>query len=201
MDADVCAKAIEPFFTTKQHDKGAGLGLAQAYAVVRLCGGSLSLHSNPGRGTMVEISLPCAAGQAPVSLPAAAVVNRTPAQTMNHSVQPVLIIDDDSGVRGIFVEALVRMGHRVIQAADGLAGLAALSKMKPSLAIIDFMMPGMNGDEVARLARHTHPDLAIIFISGYSDTQALSSIPNTTLLRKPVSIERLSAAVSAAMRH
>ncbi|MGI4848301.1 MAG: ATP-binding protein [Janthinobacterium lividum] len=212
MEAEVIAKAIEPFFTTKQHDKGAGLGLAQAYGVVRLSGGSLRIDSAPGRGTVLELHLLCSgmpsngraadeAGQMRPTATSLAERELDDEAQQEHMREPVLIIDDDNGVRAIFVEALVRMGHRVIQAADGLAGLAALAKMKPSLAIIDFMMPGMNGDEVARLARQTHPDLAIIFISGYSDTQSLNRISNATLLRKPVSIEGLSAAVDRAMQH
>lgn len=74
-----------------------------------------------------------------------------------------------------------------------------LAQYAPALAIIDYLMPGMNGAEVARRAREQSRDLSIIFISGYSDSNAIDAVPGSRLLRKPVQAGELSTAVADAL--
>lgn len=197
MSPDIAAQAIEPFFTTKERGKGTGLGLSQVYGFVRQCGGELRIESAPGQGTTVELLLP--RGLPPDSHATAPepIADQAPAP-----VQPgrrlLLVIDDDS-VRSVLVDALSTAGFEVIEARDGSEGLKLLEGRAPAAAIIDFLMPGLNGAEVARLAQTRRPGLPIIFVSGFSDTVALDGIAGAVVLRKPFDVERLQQTVSSVL--
>jgi CheY-like chemotaxis protein len=137
----------------------------------------------------------------PANEPTAASVTepqRVPDRAVDKSV---LVIDDDDAVRRVIVEALRAEGYTVMEASDGLAGLRCMEKELPSAAIIDFVMPDMNGAELARLAQQRYPALPIIFVSGYSDTLALDGIAGAVVLRKPFELEHLQQAVSKATLH
>jgi CheY-like chemotaxis protein len=111
----------------------------------------------------------------------------------------LLVIDDDADVRNVIVELLRSMHYEVIEAEDGETGLRKLAQLQPALAIIDYLMPGMNGGEVARKARQQFPALPILFISGYADSEAIGAIPYARLLRKPILPQELEQAVSGAL--
>lgn len=197
MSPEVAAKATEPFFTTKERGKGTGLGLAQAYGLARQSQGDLYIRSEPGKGTTVEILLPYAMQrEEPQALAAHTSAGAQRASGVRRSV---LVIDDDDYVREVVVQALTDAGFDVTQAADGAAGLAHLDRIRPAAAVIDFIMPGMNGAEVARRAQLKMPGLPIVFVSGYSDTVALDGIAGAIVLRKPFDIEGLSRALDAVL--
>jgi signal transduction histidine kinase/CheY-like chemotaxis protein len=193
MPADVLVKAVEPFFTTKEHGQGTGLGLPQVYGLARQCGGDLQLNSVPGQGTTVTILLPRA------EAPSSTDLNRIDPPSAQLPVEPkrklLLLIDDDDDVRFILGELCRAVGYDVAEAENGLVGLKQLAEIRPDVAIVDFMMPGMNGAEVAIKAREIRPDLPIIFVSGFSDTVALDAISHAVVLRKPVAIENLVSAI------
>ena len=192
MSPEVAARATEPFFTTKMQGKGTGLGLAQAYGFAKQCGGDLKIVSVEGEGTTVEIWLRRVAAlnvAGPLLPPHAA---SGIAATRNRRV---LVIDDDEFVRGAIVSALREGGQTVIEASDGPNGLFRLSEFRPDVAVVDFLMPGMNGAEVARAAQRNHPGLPIVFVSGYSDTLALDGITNSVVLRKPFEFDALFMAI------
>jgi CheY-like chemotaxis protein len=196
MTEEVLQRATEPFFTTKKHDQATGLGLSQVQNFVEKCRGRMSIRSTPGQGTEVEILLPGAAGNAVVPGPSAPSAETSFSQAQG---QEVLLIDDDEEVRFVLRELLVGMGFVVSEATCGREALARLANSTPAVALIDFLMPEMNGDEVARLARVTHQHLPIVFISGYFDTMALAGIPDACVLRKPVTAEALRDAIYRAM--
>ena len=193
MAPDVLANATEPFFTTKQDGRHQGLGLAQAAAVVHQASGSLVLAARPGGGTRVDLCLPRHVQQGKPAQPAYA---PTLASTGNRRL---LVIDDDADVRSVIVELLRSMHYEVIEAADGETGLRKLEQLQPALAIIDYLMPGMHGGEVARRARQQFPALPILFMSGYADSAAIATIPRAQLLRKPISPRALEQAVTGAL--
>ena len=113
----------------------------------------------------------------------------------------VLVIDDDPDIRQFLVESFETLGYRIEAFEDGKTGLEALDRVKPDIVGLDFAMPGMNGAEVARLARQRRPDLPIVFASGYSDTAVIEGVPGpaATVLRKPFRIAELQAAVADAL--
>ena len=196
MSEDVAAHAIEPFFTTKERDKGTGLGLAQVYGFVRQCGGDLRIISAVGAGTSVEILLRCAE---PLLDTAAPAIKGDEAAASSGSGREVLVVDDDDAVRAVIVDALTAAGFQVHEASNGEAGLSLLNSTSPVAAVIDFLMPGMNGAEMARFAQQRRPGLPIVFVSGYSDTVALDGIMGAVVLRKPFDIGALDRALSSVL--
>ncbi|MHB8285204.1 MAG: ATP-binding protein [Caulobacteraceae bacterium] len=195
MDAEVAEKAVEPFFTTKERGQGTGLGLAQVYGFLRQCGGDLRITSAPGAGATIELLF--AKAQAPVV--AAAQAPKTAQAVISAAAGPksLIVIDDDEAVRAVLVDALRAAGYQVAEAASGAAGLEILKSWTPSAAIIDFIMPGMNGAEVARRAQAQIPGLPVIFVSGYFNTAALDEIADAVIVRKPVDLEGLQRTVAS----
>ena len=194
MPPEVSSRAGEPFFSTKTQGQGTGLGLAQVFGFARQCGGEARIDSVPGLGTAVAIVLPAAdavRGEAEPSTPAG------PASADARRPERILVIDDDDGVRAVVVQGLRDAGFQVWEAADGPSALALLAMGAPAAAVIDFMMPGMDGAEVARRARALWPSLPIVFVSGYADTLALDGIGGAGVLRKPFDMPTLREAVEA----
>jgi CheY-like chemotaxis protein len=194
MDDDVAGRAFEPFFTTKEVGKGTGLGLSMVYGMARQSGGVARIESAPGVGTTVKIYFRAAdeAAAAAHSGPdePAAPGKRKAARAS------VLVIDDDPDVRAFICESLAEQGYEVREAADGRAGLAAFAKERPDLIVLDFIMPGLSGAEVASRVLADRPEQSILFVSGYSETDAVRSVaPNAPLLPKPFRAEMLERAV------
>jgi PAS domain S-box-containing protein len=197
MEPQVLERAFEPFFTTKEVGKGTGLGLSMVYGMARQSGGTARIESTPGKGTAVKllfrkadkaVSEPAAGADEPVAAaPAPAPLS-------------ILVIDDDPDVRGFIVEALEEQGYNVREAADGREGIAEATRETPDLVVLDFIMPGLSGADVARRLRNSTPGLPILFVSGYSETEAVkSTAPEAPLLAKPFRAEALQKAVRAAL--
>ena len=196
MPPDVAARAFEPFFTTKDVGKGTGLGLSMVYGVARQSGGTARIESAPGEGTTVKLYFRRAApGDLQVdeeNVPEAAVAE-------SRAIS-ILVIDDDPDVREFICESLVGMGHVVHQASDGSTGLKLFLDQRPDLVIIDFIMPGMSGADVARQILRDAPDQRLLFVSGYSETDAiLHAAPEAALLTKPFRAHALDQAVREAL--
>ncbi len=193
MEADVIARAFEPFFTTKDVGKGTGLGLSMVYGVARQSGGTARIDSVLGEGTTVMLYFPRAdvEGDLPGSDQSTEQLARPrPAKA------DVLVIDDDSDVREFIAESLGELGHEVRQAVDGESGLAEYRRRQPDLVILDFVMPGLSGADVAKRILADRPDQRILFVSGYSETAAIHrAAPGAPLLAKPFRAEALDEAV------
>ena len=194
MAADVLARAVEPFFSTKPLGKGTGLGLAQVYGIAQQAGGTLRIDSEVGRGTSVDILLPSALAPEQEVEDSS---GRTPASSGSADGARILIVDDDDDVRAFLADSLEGFGCSVVAAASGARALETLRESRPDLALIDYAMPGMNGAEVARAARDLHPGLPIVFVTGYAETEQLESAlgGNVPVLRKPFTLAELAAAV------
>jgi signal transduction histidine kinase len=193
MTPDVAARALEPFFTTKGPGHGTGLGLSMAFGVARQAGGELAIDTAPGRGTTVTMALPCAEQAAHAEV--GDIAADTPAV---RGARTVLLVDDDNDVRAAVADTIIGAGHTCREAAAGEAALAMLADMRPDVLVIDFAMPGMNGAEVARRARLIMPDLRVVFISGYADSDALAAVTDgrTATLSKPFRTDALLAAIA-----
>jgi signal transduction histidine kinase/ActR/RegA family two-component response regulator/PAS domain-containing protein len=196
MSPDVAARAFDPFFTTKSVGQGTGLGLSQVYGIAHQTGGTVRIDSEVGRGTTVTLLLPVTDRGTERGSDAAA--HQTPSALQSATV---LVIDDDDDLRGVLTESLRSLGYQVREADGGEAGLAAIDETAPDLVIVDFAMPGMNGAEVARAVRRRHPDLPIVFCTGYADTDAIEAAAgrDAPVLRKPFRVEELRAIVSQAL--
>ena len=175
--------------------KGTGLGLSMVYGMARQSGGGARIESRPGEGTAVMLcfrATDAAAGEAAAAPAPQARRTRVDAS--------VLVIDDDPDVRGFIVESLEEQGYRVRSASDGREGLAEIAREAPDLVVLDFIMPGLSGAEVAQRILAKRPDQPILFVSGYSETDAVKRIaPDAPLLAKPFRADALERAVRSAL--
>jgi CheY-like chemotaxis protein len=201
---DILDKVFEPFFTTKEVGKGSGLGLPQVLGVAKQLGGGVRIQTRPGAGTTVNVYLPRAdENLAPSEILA---TWREPCpSTGATSVRKamVLLVDDDNDVRAAAAGMLRYAGHDVIEAANGREALDFLGREgdRIDLMIVDFVMPRMNGVEVARRARLSRPGLPILFVTGFANTAALAAQTNSELiLRKPFRTTELVAKIGEAFR-
>jgi CheY-like chemotaxis protein len=197
MPAEVAERAFEPFFTTKEVGKGTGLGLSMVYGMARQSGGAARIESKVGQGTAVKLLFRKADME--VAGETARVADQQQAEPEPQSAS-VLVIDDDPDVRGFIAAALEEQGYDVRQASDGKKGLAELERSRPDLVILDFIMPGLSGADVAKKILAKIPDQPILFVSGYSETDAVKrTAPDSPLLAKPFRADALHKAVRRAI--
>jgi two-component system, cell cycle sensor histidine kinase and response regulator CckA len=198
MPPDVAARAIEPFFTTKEVGKGTGLGLSMVYGFVRQSGGQMALDTAPGRGTTVRICLP---GVIAPNRPAAPAKRAAMPKAVRATT--VLVVDDDRAVRGFLVAVCRGLKHRVIEASSGAEALAALA-LAPEIELLlsDVAMPGgMSGYELARDARRRRPKLKIMLTSGFPAKDLARRAeaelePEVTILQKPYDAGELAGHIA-----
>ena len=197
MTPDVAARAFEPFFTTKEIGKGTGLGLSMVYGMARQSGGTARLESEAGVGTTVRLFFRRAGKQADMSANAG---DTGDTAKRGRRVARVLVIDDDDDVRQFIAASLQEYGHDVISAGNGQDGIAKFFEASPDLVILDFLMPGMSGADVAAHILATKPDQPILFVSGYSETDAIRKVaPHADILAKPFRAAALDEAVREAL--
>ncbi len=199
MPPEVRARAFEPFFTTKGAGKGSGLGLATIYGFVRQSGGNVTIYSEMGKGTTVNLYLP-RAGRHTEEDAAPAVK----AAVDGGSGETVLIVEDDDRVRRLAATRLKELGYRVLEASHGAAALAILAQT-PGVEIVfsDLVMPGgMSGFDLARQVREAYRRVHIILTSGYSAelmNQADIAQLDLQVLRKPYRQSELARAFRAVL--
>lgn len=162
MDEETVKKIFEPFFTTKEAGKGTGLGLSIAYGIVKSHNGYILAYSTPGSGTTFEVYLPT-------------IKNVEQRPEIPHYHEPkgghetILIAEDDSPVREITAKLLTGYGYSVIEAEDGDDALRKFAEAQSpvQLMILDVLMPGKGGREVAEVLRRLSPEVKVLFTSGY----------------------------------
>lgn len=197
MAPEVLARAFEPFFTTKEVGKGTGLGLSMVYGMARQSGGSVKIESEPGVGTTVRLYFRRADRDAEVPASGGKTGDEL---RRDRGAAKVLVIDDDEDVRHFVAASLEEYGHEVIEAADGVDGIERFGAVEPDLVIIDYIMPGLSGAEVAAHIVATKPGQPILFVSGYNETDEIRKVaPDAHILAKPFRAAALEDAVRAAL--
>jgi PAS domain S-box-containing protein len=196
MPPEVVERAFEPFFTTKEVGKGTGLGLSMVYGMARQSGGDARIESELGKGTSVKLLLRKADGA--VAEDGAAADDTAP--KIAGAPRSILVIDDDPDVRGFMVEALEEQGYIVSEASNGRDGVRLATRENVDLVVIDFIMPGLSGAEVATQILAKRANQPILFVSGYSETDAVKrTAPQAPLLAKPFRADALQKAVRNAL--
>ena len=194
MTEEVRAHAFEPFFTTKPIGAGTGLGLSMIYGFARQSGGHARLYSEPGRGTTVKLYLPRHRGQLPHD-PIAAGLAAPPAE----AGEQVLLVEDDPAVRMLVGDVLKDLGYGVEEAADADEATAQLARMdRLDLLVTDVGLPGMNGRQLADVARRDRPDLKVLFMTGYAERAAVRGeflAPGMDMITKPFAIDALAGMI------
>jgi signal transduction histidine kinase/CheY-like chemotaxis protein len=195
MTQEVVAKAFEPFFTTKPVGQGTGLGLSQALGFAQQSGGEARIDSRVGQGTTITILLP----RSEESLPQ--VVDEDRPVAHDGRAATVMVVDDDSAVRNITVQALETMNYRVIEAENGRTALDLFGEEERiDLILIDLVMPLMNGRQLATRIRANDPESKILFMTGYDDLSGTDDpFARETVIKKPFKLVELAAAVEHAL--
>jgi two-component system, cell cycle sensor histidine kinase and response regulator CckA len=192
MTEDVLDRLFEPFFSTKEHGKGTGLGLAMVYGTVKQTGGQIGVQSEPGKGTAFRLYFPRAAQDEPAPAPA---VPRSAAR----GSETILAVEDEAEVRDLLASMLEGLGYRVLTAPDSSTALH-LSRDHDGpidLLLTDVVLPGMSGPALSRILAGLRPETRVLYVSGYLEGSGPGQgIPDDALLlHKPFSLEDLAATV------
>ena len=190
MDAGTLARAIEPFYSTKAVGRGTGLGLSMVHGFAAQLGGGFFLTSELGEGTRVDLYLPVAGDKAQAESRRIA----EPVQPMGRKLS-VLLVDDEELVRSATADLIRDLGHHVDEATNGEQGLARLhAGLKVDAIVTDYLMPGMNGGELARRIAQSYPDIPVLVITGY--TGAANDVLGLPRLAKPFGRAEIAKALA-----
>jgi CheY-like chemotaxis protein len=184
MSEEVKSHLFEPFFTTKEPGKGTGLGLATVYGVVRQSGGDIHVHSQKDEGTTFKIYLPPVKEVLPDPVRPQGIAN------LPTGDETILLVEDDESVRDLAWRVLEGQGYAVLQAGNGQEAIQVAAGHPDPIHVLvtDLIMPGMSGKVLAEQLTPTHPDLKVLYISGYTDELIAEHgilEPGVILLQKP----------------
>ncbi|WP_321373933.1 PAS domain-containing protein [Pseudomonas extremaustralis] len=195
MAPKILAKAFDPFFTTKPIGQGTGLGLSMIYGFAQQSGGHVTIQSEPGQGTCVRLYLPRLHGTA-LQSHAPSHLGEAP---MAMAGEAVVVVEDDPAVRMLVVNVLDELGYTAHQAADARTALPLLeSDLRVDLLVTDVGLPGMNGRQLAEIARQYRPGLKVLFMTGYAQKAAERQgflEDGMDMVAKPFSIDLLATKI------
>ena len=193
VDDELLGRIFEPFYSTKTN--GQGMGLSTSRNIIRRLGGSLELVEKEGRGALFRISMPAVEaqiGERVASLTAQAAVGAK-----------ILVVDDDPVVREVVVRMLRNAGFDPVGTGDPQTALALFENKSFDLVLTDYAMPEMNGVSIAREIRRVRRECPIVLLTGCAaaaiDPSAEDGLFNL-VIHKPVTTEKLAAAVSLGIR-
>jgi len=199
IDQQTLERIFEPFFTTKKIGEGTGLGLATVYGIIRQTGGYIDVDSVVGRGTSFIVYLPKY-----ISIEGE---EDTAAQEDTQAIEKeidltgtatILLVEDEEPVRMFSSRALSNKGYQVLEADSGESGLEVVQTHDGSIDLIvtDVIMPEMDGPTMAQEILKTHPDMPMIFVSGYTEDRFKEEIgDNAHFLPKPFTLQQLATKV------
>jgi two-component system NtrC family sensor kinase len=199
------SKVFDPFFTTKEVGKGTGLGLSLCYGIIHEHGGSISVRSKLGEGATFFVELPLTANTPqPEGQSESASAPVLPETSQEGVGKKVLVIDDEESILHMVREALKGHGYEVDVAQDGETALRRMSQIRYDLALCDWKMPGLNGQQIYERLRVSNPKLAesMIFITGdvvNDRTQRFLRESKKVCLTKPFSLTEFRAAIGQAL--
>ncbi|HEY3998411.1 MAG TPA: PAS domain S-box protein [Candidatus Xenobia bacterium] len=196
MSDEVKAHLFEPFYTTKPHGQGTGLGLATSYGIVRQSRGHFAVDSRPGEGSIFRVYFPRLGDS-----PQAEAPPPPPAQPPRGGFETVLVVEDTRPLRELVTHVLRGLGYAVLEAADGeeaVGLLTARPEVGPDLLLTDVLMPCMGGEELARWVKERSPSTRVLYMSGHNEVPGLQQgdlAPGVALLSKPFAPAHLAEAV------
>ncbi len=164
MDEATLERIFEPFFSTKSQ-QGTGLGLATVFGIVKQHGGHIWVYSELDKGTTFKVYLPVTGEE---------VLDKSETRSRHQELrgsETILLAEDSGVVRDLAVRVLERQGYSVLAAADGIESLKLLETSDDPIGLLlsDVIMPGMNGKELHVKIAEKHPDVKVLFMSGYTD--------------------------------
>ncbi|MGY6569447.1 MAG: cell cycle histidine kinase CckA [Salinarimonas sp.] len=199
---EVMDKIFEPFFTTKEIGKGTGLGLSTVFGIVKQSGGFIYADSQVGKGTAFQVFLPRHIPD-PEAEEAAPEEEKKEARDLTGE-GVILLVEDEDPVRAVNARALAARGYTVLQAASGIEALEVMEEhgSPVDLVVSDVVMPEMDGPSLLRELRGKHPDLKVVFVSGYAEDAFRKNLPEGeefNFLAKPFTLKQLVETVKDVM--
>jgi len=199
MDEQTLAHLFEPFFSTKEQDKGTGLGLATVYGIVRQSGGYIAVQSEPDKGSEFRVFLPRVDEDTPEQIEL-----ETLSTGMEQRDETIMVVEDEPVVRALVCSVLRVRGYKVLEAGLGSDALRIAERYEEPIHLIltDVVMPHMSGVEVAQQFTQLHPEARVLYMSGYTDESLGSQYgldPKIGFVQKPFSSAQLTAKVQQAL--
>ncbi|HEY4252649.1 MAG TPA: PAS domain S-box protein [Roseomonas sp.] len=198
MPAEVLAQAFDPFYTTKPLGQGTGLGLSMIYGFVHQSRGNVVIESREGHGTSIRLYLPRHEGSLDTGPETAA------GSATGGRGETVLVIEDDPAVRLLVLEVLRELGYCAIETADGKEAVPILQSGRHlDLLVSDVGLPGLNGRQLAEIARESRPDLPILFMTAYArdaGDQARFLAAGMEIISKPFTVGQFGQRVNRILR-
>lgn len=202
-------KIFEPFFTTKEVGSGTGLGLSTVYGIINQTGGHIFVDSEPGKGACFTIYLPQNDGAAIAEASEAESEENPPPENAPASdltgFGTIMLVEDEDAVRMFGARALRNKGYNVVEASSGEEALAFLETDADSIDVLitDVVMPGLDGPTMIRKVRESHPDMKVVFISGYTEDSFRKRLDEDAgdihFLPKPFTLQQLAGVVKDVM--
>jgi len=194
MEEEISRRVFDPFFSTKEKDRGTGLGLASAYGIVKNHDGIITVESEKGRGTTFTVYLPVSGKPA--------VAEKPDEPEILTGSETVLLVDDEQLIIDVESKLLQRMGYRVLTAGNGNQAIEIYRQKKGTIAIVilDMIMPQLSGGEVYDRLKEIDPQVKVLLSSGYSvDSQAADILRRgcNGFIQKPFRPEALSKKIRA----
>ncbi len=189
---------FEPFFTTKSSDEGTGLGLSQAYGIVRRHKGYLDVTSQVGIGTAFTLYLP--------ALPSSEEILPDLEDMPHGQGETILLVEDESAVLETVQVILKHLNYQVLTASNGRKALKLYDQHSDEIGLVltDVIMPGMSGLDLAQVLWEREPALKVVIMTGYlleTETEELSGQGIVGHLQKPLSIGQLAETINYLLKH
>jgi two-component system, cell cycle sensor histidine kinase and response regulator CckA len=167
MTPEVQKHLFEPFFTTKEKGKGTGLGLAMVYGIVKQSGGYIWVETQLGKGTTFRVHLPCVEQSAAATAAELIKVH----EGLPRGTETILVVEDEPALRSLVRGVLESTGYTVLEASQGVEALLVSDQHQGPIQLLltDLVMHGLSGRELAEQMLVFHPDLKVLYMSGYTD--------------------------------
>lgn len=194
MTTEVASRIFEPFFTTKF--TGRGLGLAAVHGIVRSHHGSIQLKSAVGAGTTFQVTFPAL----PSEIPANDETAKPGRSALGRGT--ILVVDDELVVRKVAQTALERRGYRVLAAPGCDEAVLIMEKQGKDVDVVllDWAMPGKNGEETLSMLNQIRPGLPVVLSSGYNQSEVAQYFPVLAgFIQKPYTVDQLTEVIRKAM--
>jgi CheY-like chemotaxis protein len=188
MDKKTQARVFEPFFTTKEVGKGTGLGLSMVYGMVKQSGGFITVYSEPGRGAEFKIYLPRV-------LETSGPVSATEVALGQRGVETILVVEDEPALREPVCRLLEGAGYQVLvsKGVNEAIQIAMQHNGPLDLLLTDVVMPDMSGPQLAEHLHPLHPQMKVLYMSGYPEPRQPNSAPasEVAFIQKPFTKQKL----------
>jgi PAS domain S-box-containing protein len=194
MNEETQRRIFEPFFTTKELGKGTGLGLSIVYGIVKQSGGDIGVYSQEGKGTTFKIYLPA------ITRDTAVESTERPAAASHGGAEVILLVEDEPHVRRLVRAMLAKQGYNVLETREVHEAIQICNDHHDPIHLLltDVVMPERSGPELAEELARIHPEMRVLFMSGYADTPIFRHgvlRPNTAFIQKPFISEDLNKKV------